>query len=194
VADRHAVAAGEIDALIEATYRVIERAGSVEPTVREILAESGLSTQAFYRHFKSKDELMLVLLDDGRRRLGDYLRHQMLKASDPREQVRAWIEGTLEQVRDPAAANRTRPFARSLGLLQEQYPDEHRESVDVLVGLLHGPISQLVPDDEIHDSAMFVYLMTQGLLDRHLRELTTPTRDEVRRCVAFALRGVRAPA
>lgn len=200
VADRYAVAAGEVDGIIEATYRVIARAGNVDPKMRDILAEAGVSTQVFYRHFQSKNELMLVLLDDGRRRLATYLEHQMAKAAeggDALAMVRAWIEGTLEQARDVDAAARTRPFARSLGQLQEQYPEEHRESVEVLVHLLRSAIGEAVDAGLAHvadvgESAVLVYLMTHGLMDRHLRELTTPTADEIDHCVQFALRGIGA--
>ena len=73
----------EVRRLVDATYRVIERTASVDPTVREILAEASLSTQAFYRHFRSKDELLVVLLDDGRQRLVDSLRRRMGAATDP---------------------------------------------------------------------------------------------------------------
>jgi AcrR family transcriptional regulator len=197
VAGRYAAAAEEVDKLVEATYRVIERAGSVNPKIREILTEAGVSTQVFYRHFQSKDELMLVLLDDGRRRLATYLEHQMDKAGDPLAQVRAWVEGTLAQARDPKAAARTRPFSRSLGHLQEQYPDEHRESVEVLVGLLRRAIERAVEDGTATSTspaqdATLIYLMTHGLMDRHLRELTAPSKAEVDRAAAFALRGIGA--
>ena len=67
--DRRTQYADEIQRVLEATYDLIERTGDVDPSLREILAETGLSTQAFYRYFQSKDELMLLLLDDGRRQL-----------------------------------------------------------------------------------------------------------------------------
>ena len=35
--------------IVEATYDFIERTGSLEPSLREILAHCGLSTQGFYR-------------------------------------------------------------------------------------------------------------------------------------------------
>jgi AcrR family transcriptional regulator len=197
VAGRYAAAAQEVDKLVEATYRVIERAGSVDPKIREILTEAGVSTQVFYRHFQSKDELMLVLLDDGRRRLATYLEHRMDKAGDPLAQISAWVEGTLAQARDPKAAARTRPFARSLGHLQEQYPGEHRESVEVLVGLLRRAIEQAVEAGQATSSspaydATLIYLMAQGLMDRHLRELTAPSKAEIDRTVEFARRGIGA--
>jgi AraC-like DNA-binding protein len=68
LSERYASAAGEVGRIIDATYRVFERTGTFDPRVREILSEAGLSTQAFYRHFASKDELLLVVLDDGRHR------------------------------------------------------------------------------------------------------------------------------
>jgi AcrR family transcriptional regulator len=195
VADQYAAAAGEIERIIEATYRVIEREGTVDPSMRAILAEAGLSTQGFYRHFRSKDELMLVLLDDGRRRLAGYLEHQMAKAADPIEAVRAWIRGTLLQAQDAKAADRTRPFARSMARLQERYPDEHRESVDVLVGLLNGAIEAAIAAGAAQTltpayDATFIYLYVQGIQDRHLREETKPTSDEVDQAVSFALRAI----
>lgn len=197
VAARYAAAAAEIDRIIEATYQVIERTGSVDPPMREILREAELSTQVFYRHFRSKDELMLVLLDDGRRRLADYLRHKMTKAGDPIGAIGAWIEGTLAQAANPRAASRTRPFIAHLGHLQEQYPDEHRESVQVLVRLLEEAITAAadagrLTSDDPHADAMAVYHLTEGSMELHLRESSAPTRKQVAHLVAFALRGLGA--
>src|SRR6266568_5963914 len=94
-AERQATYVEEIRTLVEAAYRVIEKTGNFDPPLRDILKVPGLSTQAFYKHFRSKDELLLVLLDDGRRRLIGYLRHRMEKAPTPEGRVRAWIEGVL---------------------------------------------------------------------------------------------------
>ena len=69
VAKRRADYEHEVTRIVEGTFELIGRTGTVDPSMRDILAETGLSTQAFYRYFTSKDELMLALLDDGRRRL-----------------------------------------------------------------------------------------------------------------------------
>jgi AcrR family transcriptional regulator len=197
MAARYAAAAAEIERIVEATYRVIARTGSVDPPMREILREAGLSTQVFYRHFPSKDELMLLLLDDGRRRLADYLRHKMERAGDPVGAIGAWIEGTLAQAADSEAASRTRPFIANLGHLQEQYPDEHRESVQVLVRLVEEAIAeaaaagQLTSEDP-HADAMVIYHLAQGSMEFHLRERSAPPPDEVAHLVAFALRALGA--
>ena len=41
------------------------------------MAVSGLSNDAFYRHFPSKDALVAALLEDGAERLAGYVAHQM---------------------------------------------------------------------------------------------------------------------
>ena len=53
------------------------------PRVADIVAAAGLSNDAFYRHFRSKDALVAALVDDGALRLRSYLEHQMAKASTP---------------------------------------------------------------------------------------------------------------
>lgn len=59
---RSLAATEDVERIIEATYRVVAESGTVDPGMREILREAGLSTQAFYRHFASKDELLLAMV------------------------------------------------------------------------------------------------------------------------------------
>jgi AcrR family transcriptional regulator len=197
LAKRYEATAREIGGVLEATYRVIERTGTVDPRIQDILSEAGLSTQGFYRLFTSKDELMLLLLDDGRRRLADYLRHRMAKEDTASGQVRAWIEGTLAQVQNDRAATRTRPFVVHLGRLYEQYPDEQQESMQLLLSLLEHAIQRGTDTGEwgSGDAALdaeSIYFLTYGLLEHHLRSASVPAPDEVDHVVAFALRGLGA--
>jgi AcrR family transcriptional regulator len=67
-------ATAEEELLIAATWTVAARIGSFEPSVRDILQEAGISTKAFYRHFRSKDELLLVALEAGSVTLAEYIR------------------------------------------------------------------------------------------------------------------------
>src|SRR5258708_2072502 len=108
-AERQASYVEEIRLLVDAAFRLIEKTGSFDPPLRDILKTSGLSTQAFYKHFRSKDELLLVLLDDGRRQLLGYLQHRMDKASTPAGRVRAWIERGPAQEGEPKASQPTTP-------------------------------------------------------------------------------------
>jgi AcrR family transcriptional regulator len=187
----------EINEIVEATYRVIQRTGSFDPGLRDILRESELSTQAFYKHFRSKDELLLLLLDDGRRKLLGYLRHRMDKASTPGARIRSWIEGVLAQAANPEAAARTRPFLANRDRLAERFPAEQQASVDLLVGLLAEAIEAL-PGSKRGDKrrarrdAQAIYDVTFGALHAHLTHGTRPAPADTEHLVRFCLSAVGA--
>jgi AcrR family transcriptional regulator len=191
--DRQTEYAREMQRIVEATYDFIERTGSLEPSVRDILGHCGLSTQGFYRYFRSKDELMLVLLDDGRRQLVDYLVLRMEAADSTTAKIRAWIEGVLAQASNARAAARTRPFAANEARLSELFPEEQRESIDLLVGLLVELLAAVTPRTssvtEARDDAEAIYRLVFGVLHAHLILRTRPSASEVDHVVRFCLRG-----
>jgi AcrR family transcriptional regulator len=201
VAGRRAEYEREMTRIVESTFAIIERTGTLDPSMREILAEAGLSTQTFYRYFTSKDELMLALLDEGRRRLLASLQRRMQRSTLPEEQARAWVEGVLAQAADPGAAARTRPWVTSEQRLSELFPEEQQASVDLLIGLLDEPIRRLrgVPretgaspdaaDDLVHRAAVMVYRLVFATLRFHLAAGTKPSADETEAVVNFCLRG-----
>jgi AcrR family transcriptional regulator len=201
-AARHAEYVREVQHIVDATYRLIERTGGIDPSLREVLAEAGLSTQAFYRFFRSKDELMLVILDDGRRQLLGYLEHRMARATSPSDKVRAWIEGVLAQASNPEAAARTRPFLVNQDRLVEAFPEEQQASVDLLVGLLVDSLEELRSAGPgraarrgagtARRDAEAVYRLALATLHDHLVRGTTPSGDDVEHLVGFVLRGVGA--
>src|SRR3546814_13820624 len=75
--------------------------------VADIVALAGLSKDAFYRHFASKDMMVAAILEDGTERLRSYLAHKMGKAEGPAAKVRAWVAGVLAQADDDEAARTT---------------------------------------------------------------------------------------
>jgi AcrR family transcriptional regulator len=195
LASRQEAYVQELERILEATYHVIERTGSVDPTLREILRECGLSTQAFYRYFASKDELLLVLLDDGRRRLVHYLEHRMGQAATAEGRIAAWIEGVLAQATDPEAAARTQPFLANQDRLAEAFPEQQQESVDLLVGLLVVVLAA-VPrpgrrrNAEEERDAGAVYHLVFGTMHAHVMARTRPSAAEVDHVVRFCLRAL----
>lgn len=182
VADRHATYVQEMQRVVDATYRVIARTGSVDPPLRAVIAEAGLNTQAFYRYFQSKDELLLLLLDDGRRRLVGYLDHRMAKATSSEDRVQAWVEGVLAQASSSDVAMRTRPFVANQARLAEQFPEEQQASVDLLVELLTDAVGR-------RSDAEAIYRLTFAALLDHLNRGTRPTPSEREHLVEFCLRG-----
>jgi AcrR family transcriptional regulator len=194
LAGARADAVRDVDRLIEATYAVAQREGTVEPTLRAILREAGLSTEAFYRHFSSKDELLLVVLADGRHRLTGYLAHRMERADEGFDRVQAWIEGVMAQAADPVAASRTKPFLANLGRLTERFPGEMARSVDAMVDPLHRALDAAVPPAirprDRRSDAMAVYRLALSAMQTHVLSGTAPSEHEVDHLVAFCRRGV----
>lgn len=193
VADRQAEYSVEAQRIVEATYELIERTGTLDPSLRDILAQTGLSTQGFYRLFRSKDELLLALLDDGRRRLVDHLARRMAGAPSPTGRIRAWIEGVLAQASTPRAAERTRPFLANEDRLSELFPDEQRESVDLLVALLVDELVELAPAGTpaavVRRDAEAIYRLVFGILHAHLIAWTRPSPSTIAHTVSFCLNG-----
>ena len=90
LAERGAQYSEEVRRLLDAGLAVMRRCGTTSrPRVADIVAEAGLSNDAFYRHFQSKEALVAALLDDGSTRLASYLAHQMEKPSTPQDTCRA---------------------------------------------------------------------------------------------------------
>lgn len=196
LADRHAGYVAEIQRIIDATYRVIERTGNVDPTMRDILREAQLSTPAFYRHFRSKDELFVMLLDDGRRRLATSIARRMTRESTGAGKLRAWIGAVLAQARDATVAARTRPFVASIDRLVERYPTEHQVSEQLLLDQLTEVIehsADLVSADPRAD-ADAIYQLAFGALGWHLRNRSTPRPADIDHLVDFAMRALARTA
>ena len=86
---------------MRAAYELIQRDGSKETSVHDVLRETGYSTRAFYRHFRSKDEL--VHRDVPRRqrpRERDLLAAAVASAPTPLAALEAWIDQSLAVVYD----------------------------------------------------------------------------------------------
>ena len=189
----------EVRALVEAGLAVLRRQGTAGLTVADVLAEAGLSTRAFYRHFHSKDELLLGVLDEGFRVLASYLAHRVAGADGAEAKIRAWISGVLEQALQRDAAAATRPFAVSRARLAELFPAEVAESERTLVaslrealaeGVARGALSGADPERD----ADAIYTLAFGWVERKLCQRATATRREAEHLVEFALAALRRPA
>src|ERR1700759_5242625 len=84
LARRREVYEEEIRRLLDAGLRTMRDAGMTKsPTVSSIVAAANVSRETFYRHFKSKDDLVAAIVQAGADRLVSYLAHQMTKESKP---------------------------------------------------------------------------------------------------------------
>ena len=173
--------AGEVRRLLDAGLEVMARCGTTSrPRVADIVEAAGLSNDAFYRHFPSKDALVAAILDDGAERLQGYLAHQMAKADGPEAEVRAWVGGLLAQADEETAAT-------TLAVLWNGGVAPAGRPAARLAPLLVEPLAALGRDDP-DGEALLVAHAAIGTLNDLLWAGRPPTGDDVDRVTAFCLR------
>jgi AcrR family transcriptional regulator len=190
VAGRLESYAGEVRRLLDAAYAVMARTGDIDPRVNDIVKEAGLSNQAFYKHFAGKDALLVAVLDDGQRKLVETLERRMGKVEPGTPRVQAWIEGVLEQARNPEAAANTRPFAINGVRLNDRFPAETRASSERVTAPLLEAIAEAGGDPRRDTAA--INELAMGTMHRALLDRTAPTRADIEHVVRFALAGLDA--
>ena len=185
----------EVKRLIEAGFSLVQRTGKLEPTVGAIVAEARLSNQAFYKHFHSKDELLLAMLEEGIHLLRSYIEHRVEAGSSATERVRNWLWGVLEQALSDQAAAATRPFVISRARLAERFPVEVAEAEERLAAILRDEIQVGSGTGEFQaghpeQDARLLYNLAMGWVERQLIAPSTNPREDAQHLVDFALRGL----
>jgi AcrR family transcriptional regulator len=179
--------AGEVRRLLDAALAVMQRCGTASrPRVSDIVAEAGLSNDAFYRHFKSKDALVTALLEDGADRLRSYLEHQMAKERSPEGKVRRWVAGVLSQAVGEVAETTLAVTWNGGGLADGVAAGRHFAR-GPLSELLEEPFAELGSEDPEFDAGLVAHAVLSQLSD-YLWQRREPSRREVDRITAFCLR------
>jgi AcrR family transcriptional regulator len=187
VDERRAAYADEVRRLIDAAYAVMRATGDIDPRVGDVVRSAGLSNQAFYRHFKSKDELLLAVLTDGQHRLLATLQTRMARVEPGAPQVAAWIEGVMAQARNAEAAENTRPFVIHGARIADRFPEAWSASRERLMAPLREAVAGA--GGEPTRDADAIYHVTFGEMEDALKRRVHPSRDDVDHLVHFAMKG-----
>ncbi len=187
--------AAEVRRLLDAGREVMRRNGTAaKAKVADIVVASGLSNDAFYRHFSSKDALIAAILEDGTARLERYLTHQMEKADTPEGRVRRWVQGVMRQATDRDAAATTLAVLWNAGSWNATGAIDRSAGPSAtapLAALLAEPLAALGSEDPELDASLVGHAVV-GTLSDHLWRGTRPTRLEIDHLVGFCLRAVSA--
>ncbi len=186
--DRQREATEEVERILAAAVRVMERVAPEPPRVSDIVAEAGSSNKAFYRYFAGKDDVILAVMERGVAIVVSYLQHQMAKERTPADRVRRWVEGALAQVADPHLISMSRAAAG-----QVSAATDWRAADDAIMrplrDLLTEPVAALGSRD-IERDVDAVFLCTVSAMRRYLDSAQRPGRDDVNHLVKFCLRGL----
>jgi AcrR family transcriptional regulator len=179
----------EVRRLLDAALDVMRRCGTESrPRVADIVRTAGLSNDAFYRHFASKDALVEAVLEDGSDRLHGYLDHQMAKETTPEGQVRRWIEGVLSQADGEIAATTLAVLHNAGGVGDGRASGRHFAS-GALAELLHEPFTALGSSDPELDASVMTHAVLGKLTD-HLWQRTQASSEETEHIIALCTAAV----
>jgi AcrR family transcriptional regulator len=117
-------ATDEVGRLVASGLAVLRRSGVAGLTVNDVLAEAGLSTRAFYRHFASKNELVLAVFEHDSSRSNSRLADAVANAETARAAFEAWLDENLALVFEPRRARRTRTLWLEGSRLRNEFPQE----------------------------------------------------------------------
>jgi AcrR family transcriptional regulator len=189
VAKRESEYAEEVRRLLDAALDLMRSHGTgSRPRVADIVAAAGLSNDAFYRHFKSKDALVTAILEDGSERLRTYLVHQMAKESTPEGQVRRWVKGVLAQADAELSATSLAVLWNGGSADAGLAAGRHFASAP-LATLLAEPFAALGSHSPELDAALAAHAAL-GLLSDCVWRQEEPTRAEIDRVATFCLGAV----
>lgn len=135
----------------------MHRNGYADATVADILAEAGLSTRSFYRHFQSKDQLLCALYRHEAEQVAERLTARLSRAPSPLAALDSWIEEIMSLGYHRRKAARVAVLGSPGAMRAEGYADESRHAAKLLIAPLEA-------------------LLTDGLLDGTF-PLTDPGSD-----------------
>lgn len=162
----------EVERLVAAAFAVMQAKGTASPTVADILAEAGLSTATFYRHFPTKDDLLVTLLERAHERTRAHLEALLAAEAHPADRVTAWVRGLFDLLGTDARVAANRPFLLAHPRLLERFPDEIGAGIDGLVALLADAVAAarleagLPPGDAAGDARLAYHQVFGMLVDR----------------------------
>ena len=186
--DRQRGATEEVERILAAAVRVMERVAPEPPRVSDIVTEAGSSNKAFYRYFAGKDDLILAVMERGVAIVVSYLQHQMAKESSPRHKIARWIEGTLAQVAEPDLISKSRAAAGQMSAATN-WRTVDQEMMWPLRDLLTDPVAALGSSDVQRDVEA-VFCCTAATLRRYMGSAERPGPDDIAHVVQFCLNGL----
>ncbi|HEX3706129.1 MAG TPA: TetR/AcrR family transcriptional regulator [Mycobacteriales bacterium] len=177
----------EVRRLLDAALSLMRQHGTTSsPRVADVVAAAGLSNDAFYRHFASKDALVAAILEDGSHRLVGYLSHQMDKEAAPHGKVRRWVEGVLSQA-EPGIADATLAVLWNGGAAGSGAAAGRHFASTPLAALLEAPYAALGSASPELDATLASHAVL-GVLSDCLWQQRQPTRSERKRITEVCLR------
>jgi AcrR family transcriptional regulator len=189
--------ASERTRIMDAAYRALVADEDATPSMSELLDAAGVGTRAFYRHFGSKDELLLALFRRDAQRMAERLA-KVTAAGTPREALTAFVDTMLRVTEDPRRRRRVRILSSAAIARARGYTEESRRFQDMLQDLLVEILTRGRGDGSfpLADPAPDARSMRAALLAAFLEQIDgtadVPAAEAARQVTGFARRAMGA--
>jgi AcrR family transcriptional regulator len=180
--------------IIGAARRLMERKG--EFTTQELAKEAGVALQTFYRHFASKDELLLAVIEDLIREQANRLDALAADIADPVARLRLYVTSSLQSLSSSADLVGARSITAEHWRLHQLFPDEMEKAVRPFVDLVHRTLleaqatGQATPIDAARDAWLMVDLVRSVFHTYAFAPLDRPLEEIAEHTWSFCLRGI----
>jgi len=175
----------ERQSILNAAVRVMRRNGYAQAQIGDILAEAELSTRAFYRHFESKDDLLLALYRADAAAVAARLRARVAAAATPQAQLEAWVDETLSIGYDRRRADRAAMLGADVVRRTAGFAEENARANAAIAaslrevlaeGTARGAFPRCVPDED----APTIHALTWRLVAEAIAGRATLDEDAAR--------------
>ncbi|MCW2830835.1 MAG: putative tetR family transcriptional regulatory protein [Aeromicrobium sp.] len=183
------VAADPVEAerlrVLRAGQRLIGQDASRRTTIEDVLREAGVNRRIFYRHFRSKDELVLAMVDEAGATVQAALDEQVGRAPDAARALATYVSTLLaigwdERQSREGAAFLSYEVTQTPGVpaaLEDVYAQHRHLLEDVLArGLVDGTLPAAVPARD----AFAIHAVVVRYLDIRVRGRLDLSLDDVR--------------
>ena len=188
-------AAEEIELIFNAAFEVMRRNDYQEVTVADILAEAGMATRSFYRHFGSKDELLCAMYRRDAERAAGRLTARVESAGSPREALEAWVDEILSFGFNRARARRAAVLGSPGAMRAQGSSEEARHAGALLTAPLvsildRGRKDGAFPRAEPKSDARMITAFTLDAAGLNGASVRQSQADARRAVLSFILRAV----
>lgn len=138
--------------LLDAGMKVMRRNGFAEASLADVLEVAGVSTRAFYRHFESKDALLLAMFERDVDAVGVRLRNAVDAAPTARKALDAWLDEYLDLFSNPRRASRARVMSSEAARRAIGYHDAWQRMSDLHAAPLAEAIARGAQDGTLEST------------------------------------------
>ena len=173
---------------------MLRRNGYANAGITDILGEAKLGTRAFYRHFDSKDELLVAMFSENAAATASRLAERVDTAGSPLDRLHAWIDEILALGDDPRHSEAARMF------ISPTMPGVFDEAGNEAIATMRAPLRDALadgaasgdfPDCDPDADAATIHAIVWRLFTDAIHGRATMSRDDARAHVErFALRAL----